>query len=134
MTLNGPLTLNSEQFSPYRADGKLYGFVCVVIGATQPVGKAITLELAAHGAACVYACSDKSSREYDQLAQEIKSEFPNTQVIGYPYKLANEEDTLALIDDVLNSCKLLLLYKYRVPWRSILEYQPAGDSKLYKKR
>ena len=56
--------MDSEYFSPYRPDGKLvitlasdlmqyladrspqYGFVCVVTGATQPVGKAITLELA----------------------------------------------------------------------------------------
>jgi hypothetical protein len=36
----------SEYFSPYRADGKLYGFVCVVTGAHQPVGKAIAVELA----------------------------------------------------------------------------------------
>lgn len=36
----------SQYFSPYRADGKLYGFVCVVTGATQPVGLAIVTELA----------------------------------------------------------------------------------------
>lgn len=36
----------SEHFSPYRADGKLYGFVCVVTGVDQPVGRAIALELA----------------------------------------------------------------------------------------
>ncbi|KAL8961228.1 MAG: hypothetical protein Q9183_005341 [Haloplaca sp. 2 TL-2023] len=46
---------SKSPFSPYRADGKLYGFVCVVTGATQPVGAAIVTELAAHGAACVYA-------------------------------------------------------------------------------
>ncbi|KAL8920180.1 MAG: hypothetical protein Q9208_006426 [Pyrenodesmia sp. 3 TL-2023] len=45
---------SSSPFSPYRADGKLYGFVCVVSGANQPVGEAIVSELAAHGAACVY--------------------------------------------------------------------------------
>jgi hypothetical protein len=38
--------MSSEHFSPYRSDGKLYGFVCVVTGATQPVGKAIVTELA----------------------------------------------------------------------------------------
>ena len=64
-----------SEFSPYRPDGKLYGFICVVTGADQPVGQAITLELAgklesssygdteaelillrftAHGAACIY--------------------------------------------------------------------------------
>lgn len=103
MTVNGAPNLDSENFSPYRADGKLHGFVCVVTGATQPVGKAITLELAAHGAACVFACSDGPSKDYERLADEVSDEFPDTKVIGYPYKLANEEDTLALIDDVLNA-------------------------------
>ena len=57
----------SSHFSPYRSDGKLvrpksnfhykhkrlmgtwhcqYGFVCVVTGATQPIGQAIVGELA----------------------------------------------------------------------------------------
>lgn len=103
MTVTDVPAPDTQHFSPYRPDGKLYGFVCVVTGATQPIGKAITLELAAHGAACVYACTEPSSREYDELADEVHQEFPNTKVIGYPYKLANEEDTLGLIDDVLNS-------------------------------
>ena len=37
---------SSSPFSPYRSDGKLYGFVCVVTGTTQPVGQAIVKELA----------------------------------------------------------------------------------------
>lgn len=37
---------DSSHFSPYRSDGKLYGFVCVVTGATQPIGQAIVGELA----------------------------------------------------------------------------------------
>jgi hypothetical protein len=37
---------DTEHFSPYRADGKLYGFVCVVTGAQQAVGQAIIRELA----------------------------------------------------------------------------------------
>ena len=36
----------SDHFSPYRLDGKLYGFVCVVTGANQLVGGAIAVELA----------------------------------------------------------------------------------------
>jgi hypothetical protein len=36
----------SDHFSPYRPDGKLYGFVCIVTGANQPVGGAIAVELA----------------------------------------------------------------------------------------
>jgi hypothetical protein len=38
--------MDTEHFSPYRPDGKLYGFVCVVTGAQQPVGRAIVKELA----------------------------------------------------------------------------------------
>ncbi|KAH3989871.1 hypothetical protein HBH98_046670 [Parastagonospora nodorum] len=95
--------LDSEHFSPYRADGKLYGFVCVVTGATQPVGKAIVTELAAHGAACIYACSSSPSEPYSELADAVNAQFPNTKVIGYPYNITSEEATLALIDDVLNS-------------------------------
>ena len=43
-----PMTIQdeSDHFSPYRADGKLYGFVCVVTGANMPVGSAIVTELA----------------------------------------------------------------------------------------
>ncbi|TKA71686.1 hypothetical protein B0A55_07693, partial [Friedmanniomyces simplex] len=72
----------SEHFSPYRHDGKLYGFVCVVTGATQPVGKAIVSELAAHGAACIYACSSSPSDDYAGLAEEVNKQWPGTKVIG----------------------------------------------------
>lgn len=102
-TVNGHKESESEHFSPYRPDGKLYGFVCIVTGATQPVGKAIVNELAAHGAACVYACSTAPSDDYSALADEVNKEHPSTRVIGYPFKLANEEDTLGLIDDILNT-------------------------------
>ncbi|KAF1959182.1 NAD(P)-binding protein [Byssothecium circinans] len=94
--------VNSEHFSPYRADGKLYGFVCVVTGAAQPVGRAIVTELATHGAACIYACSTSSSDSYDTLASSVAAQYPNTKIIGYPYNPTSEEATLALIDDVLN--------------------------------
>jgi hypothetical protein len=40
------IDMDSEHFSPYRQGGKLYGFVCVVTGTTQPIGKAIAKELA----------------------------------------------------------------------------------------
>ena len=36
----------SDHFSPYRTDGKLYGFVCVVTGADKPIGAAVVTELA----------------------------------------------------------------------------------------
>jgi len=97
------MEMDSEHFSPYRADGKLYGFVCIVTGAVQPVGKAIVQELAAHGAACVYACTDNFDDDFTGLAEEINKQYPNTKVIGYPYKYASEEETLALVDDILNA-------------------------------
>lgn len=94
---------DDNSLSPYRSDGKLYGFVCIVTGATQPIGQAIVAELAAHGAACVYACSSSPKEHFNSLEAEVNKEYPNTKVIGYPFLLANEEDTLMLIDDVLNT-------------------------------
>lgn len=44
----------SDHFSPYRADGKLYGFVCVVTGANMPVGSAIVTELAGMPTLCSF--------------------------------------------------------------------------------
>lgn len=43
-----PLIMVSESnhFSPYRPDGKLYGFVCVVTGSDKPIGSAVVSELA----------------------------------------------------------------------------------------
>lgn len=58
--------------------------------------------MAAHGAACIYACSASPGDNYTALAEEVNKEFPNTKVIGYPYGM-KEEDTLTLIDDVLNA-------------------------------
>ncbi|KAE8446418.1 hypothetical protein EG329_012023 [Mollisiaceae sp. DMI_Dod_QoI] len=95
--------MDTEHFSPYRADGKLYGFVCVVTGAQQPVGHAIVEELAAHGAACIYACDKGMSSSYTALIDAVAKKYPNTKVIGYPFNVAKEEETLGLIDDVLNS-------------------------------
>lgn len=95
--------MDTEHFSPYRADGKLYGFVCVVTGAQQPVGQAIIKELAAHGAACIYACDKGTSSGYTALIESVAKESPNTKIIGYPFNVAKEEETLGLIDDVLNS-------------------------------
>ena len=91
----------SEYFSPYRADGKLYGFVCVVTGADQPVGKAIAFELAAHGAACIYACV--RTEKDTGLAMQLSKDYPNTKIIDYPYSVSSEQDTLTLIDEALNT-------------------------------
>jgi len=60
------------------------------------------LDSVAHGAACIYACSDTTNEDYSVVSDEVNKEFPNTKVIGYPYGLT-EEDTLTLIDDVLNA-------------------------------
>jgi len=95
--------MDTEHFSPYRADGKLYGFVCVVTGAQQPVGQAIIKELAAHGAACIYACDRGTSTGYAPLIESVATEYPKTKIIGYPFNVAKEDETLTLIDDILNS-------------------------------
>ncbi|KAI1500066.1 hypothetical protein F5X99DRAFT_387531 [Biscogniauxia marginata] len=94
----------TEDFSPYRADGKLHGFVCVVAGASQPVGQAIIHELAAHGAASIYACDrTASSDSYKKLVEKVGKEFPRSKIIPYPFNVAKEDETLVLIDEVLNA-------------------------------
>jgi NAD(P)-dependent dehydrogenase (short-subunit alcohol dehydrogenase family) len=50
----------------------------------------------------IIACSNASSSEFEKLAEEIAKDHLNTRIIGYPY-ITTEEDSLALIDDVLNS-------------------------------
>ncbi|GKT83396.1 3-oxoacyl-(acyl-carrier-protein) reductase [Colletotrichum tofieldiae] len=86
----------TADFSPYRADGKLYGFVCVVTGAAQPVGRAIVEELAA----CDKTTSDET---FQSLVTKVHQEHPNTKVIPYPFNVAKEEETLVLIDELLNA-------------------------------
>lgn len=71
-------------------------------GADQPVAKTIIRELAAHGSAAIYACT-ATSEDHEALSKAISAEYPSTKVIAYPSRLANEEDTLTLIDDVLNA-------------------------------
>ncbi|KAL1639560.1 hypothetical protein SLS58_007759 [Diplodia intermedia] len=101
-TLNGA-PMDSEHFSPYRPDGKLYGFVCVVTGATQPIGRAIVHELA--------ACSPEPDAHpaYTSLAASVAAAAhpsSTTKLIPYPLPpaaAADEDATLSLIDDVLNS-------------------------------
>ncbi|KAK3394134.1 hypothetical protein B0H63DRAFT_517282 [Podospora didyma] len=91
-------------FSPYRQDGKLHGFVCVVTGASQPVGQAIIEELAAHGAASIYACDRAATADmYKDLVDGVNKSHPNTKIIPYPFNVAKEDETLVLIDEVLNA-------------------------------
>ncbi|KAI9819561.1 MAG: hypothetical protein M1827_007011 [Pycnora praestabilis] len=49
------------------------------------------------------SCTRSPSEDYAQLENEVKKQFPNTKIIGYPYNISNEEDTLGLIDDILNA-------------------------------
>ena len=95
-------------FSPYRADGKLYGFICIVTGALEPLGRAIAHELATHGAACIYLCgpeSDLSSPAAEDLVSAIEKSAPKTKCIPYPLPTisSDEQATLALIDEALNA-------------------------------
>ncbi|KAK7542576.1 uncharacterized protein J3D65DRAFT_614285 [Phyllosticta citribraziliensis] len=61
------------------------------------------MELAAHGAACVYACSTTPQDQPHDLPAAVNSVHPNTKIIPYPLNPATEEDTLTLIDDILNA-------------------------------
>lgn len=81
-------------------------------GAKKGVGPSTVFELAAHGIACVYAC-DLDDSNFDELISEFKEQYPGTevsrstckvklQVIGYQYDTTSEENTLMLIDDILN--------------------------------
>lgn len=49
------------------------------------------------------ACTRSSTEDCSSLAAEVNKDFPNTKVIGYPLNISNEQDTLQLIDEVLNS-------------------------------
>jgi NAD(P)-dependent dehydrogenase (short-subunit alcohol dehydrogenase family) len=92
----------TEDFSPYRSDGKLYGFVCVVTGASAPVGQAIIEELAAHGAASIYACDKTADANlFSSLASTLSTKHPNTKLIPYPFDVTSEDATLVLIDEAL---------------------------------
>lgn len=51
-------------------------------------------------AACDKANTTDSSGKF---AEEISREFPNSKVIPYPYNVASQEETLVLIDEVLNA-------------------------------
>ncbi|KAL1878756.1 hypothetical protein Daus18300_002032 [Diaporthe australafricana] len=78
----------TEDFSPYRPDGKL----------------AIVQELAAHGAAAIYACDQATILDTDKsFVDALSKEHPQTKVIPYPFNIAKEEDTVVLIDEVLNA-------------------------------
>lgn len=77
-------------------------------GASQPVGQAIIHELAAHGAASIYAC-DKTTdpATYRDLVGAVARDQPggssSTKVIPYPFDVASEEETVALVDEVLHA-------------------------------
>lgn len=37
------------------------------------------------------------------MKEELQKQCPETTILGYPLQIANEEDTLGLIDEVLNA-------------------------------
>lgn len=53
--------------------------------------------MAAHGAAVIYACHDANTNI------DRPKEWATSKVIDYPYSVENEQDTLSLIDEALNS-------------------------------
>ena len=88
---------------PLPTDVSFVGKTALITGANSGLGLEAAHELAAHGAACIYACSSSPTDDYTALVEEVNKLYPSTKVIGYPFKLADEGDTLALIDDVLNA-------------------------------
>jgi NAD(P)-dependent dehydrogenase (short-subunit alcohol dehydrogenase family) len=78
----------------------------VVTNALSPLGLAITTELASHGAAVIYACTQQSvpTVAFEPLREMLATRFPKTHLVPYPLAVTREDDTLALIDDVLNAC------------------------------
>jgi NAD(P)-dependent dehydrogenase (short-subunit alcohol dehydrogenase family) len=137
---------DSAYFSPYRPDGKLYGFICVVTGATLPLGRSICHELAAHGAACIYACSSSSlsplapsgapappnslAIEETTLKEEIKAKYPNTRIVTYPLEIADEQATLGLIDEVVNECGRLDVWVCAAGWLGPAGLERTGPGEL----
>jgi NAD(P)-dependent dehydrogenase (short-subunit alcohol dehydrogenase family) len=57
----------------------------------------------AHGAACIYACDADPAYDYEPLLGLLSRDSPNTKLIPYPFPIAAEDATLALIDDILNA-------------------------------
>jgi NAD(P)-dependent dehydrogenase (short-subunit alcohol dehydrogenase family) len=49
------------------------------------------------------ACDRPSDKGFEEFEAEVAKHFPNTKVIGYPFNVAKEDETLGLIDEVLNS-------------------------------
>jgi len=49
------------------------------------------------------ACDKGTSSSYTTLIETVAKDSPNTKIISYPFNVANEEETLGLIDDVLNA-------------------------------
>ena len=44
-----------------------------------------------------------SSDSYKDLVDSVGKEHPNTKIIPYPFNVAKEDETLVLIDEVLNA-------------------------------
>lgn len=50
------------------------------------------------------ACDRPNATDsFSKLTEDIGKEFPNSKIIPYPYNVAREDETLVLIDEVLNA-------------------------------
>lgn len=58
---------------------------------------------ASHHSNAPAACDKASNAAYTTLLETLASTSPNTKIIPYPFNVAQEDETLALIDDVLNT-------------------------------
>ncbi|KAK1752391.1 putative cytidine deaminase [Echria macrotheca] len=56
----------------------------------------------AHGAASIYACDKTATPStFSLLTASLATSAPNTKLIPYPFDVTSEEETLALIDEIL---------------------------------
>ncbi|KAK4681669.1 hypothetical protein QC764_109445 [Podospora pseudoanserina] len=90
---------STDEFSPYREDGKLYGFVCVVTGASHPIGQAIIQDMRPPPSSNTTTTAQSTSLPPLPLPPPHK----NNPLPHFPPSPAIEHETLALIDEILAS-------------------------------
>ncbi|TLD25376.1 hypothetical protein PspLS_05457 [Pyricularia sp. CBS 133598] len=74
---------------------------------TYPLNQQRTVQHPSMGASVLHdgiACDKAASSDaYKDLVDSVASRHPNTKVIPYPFSVAKEDETLALIDELLNT-------------------------------
>ena len=94
------MTVQSSMFSPTLLSGK----VALVTGAGSQygIGKSIVLALAAAGTAVVYA-SDLNDGNFESLKKAAAEINPKTVIEGRSLNVASEEETVALLKEIVKA-------------------------------